>query len=104
MKYAQNNRNELNYQTIADMMYTDACERYRKFGKAIIEYSDYDVFTFAKKIDDIEFIFEYKLEDIVRGLDKIQDVVAQYYNNGPIDVDQDDEGISLTLTSHPMSR
>lgn len=92
------------YETLADMMYTDACERYRKFGCAIIEYDDYDVFRFAKKIDDIKFIFKYELKDVVSGFNKIQDVVAQYYNNGPIDVDSDDEGISLILTSHPMSR
>lgn len=102
MKYAQNN-NELNYQTVADMLYTDACESFRKFGKPIVEISDYQVFRTIIKAGQPQFTFSYSMRTLAEYLNKIRGCVATYNNNGPknylepTDWDEDDETIQLVL-------
>ena len=104
MKNAQNNRNELNYQTVADILYTDACENFRKFGKPIIEISDYQVFSTIIKSRQPQFTFWYTMEKVAEALNKIVGCTAIYHNNGPknylepTDWDEDDETIELILT------
>lgn len=103
MKYAHN-RNELNYQTVADILYTDACESFRKFGKPIIEISEYQVFNTIIKSGQPRFMFCYTMKKVAEALNKIVGCTAIYHNYGPksyvepIDWDDDDERIELILT------
>lgn len=103
MKHAQNN-NKLNYQTVADMLYTNACESFRKFGKPIIKISDFQVFNAIVKSGQPQFTFCYTMEKVAEALNKIVGCAAIYHNNGPknylepADWDEDDETIELILT------
>ena len=100
MKNTQSNN--LNYQTVADMIYADACASYRKFGASIIEISDYQVFKTIIKSGNPQFTFCYTMKKVAEALNKIVGCTAIYRNNGPKglspDWDEDDEVIELVFT------
>lgn len=95
MRYARNNRNELNYQTVAEILYKDACEEFREYGKPIIEISDYQVFRATIKSGQPQFMFCYTMKKVAEALNKIVGCTAIYHNYG---WDEDDETIELILT------
>ena len=100
MKHAQSSN--LNYQTVADMLYTDACASYRKFGASIIEISDYQVFRAIIRSNQPQFSFCYSIKKVAEALNEIVGCIAIYRNNGPKNLDpyldEDDEVIELVLT------
>lgn len=96
--------NKQNYNTVADLIYTDACRRYRDFGKAKFEISDFEVFKAITKTGQPQFAICYDMKKVAEALNQIKGCVATYRNYGPknwiepADWDEDDEVIELVLT------
>lgn len=96
------NINTINYDTIADIIYTEACAEYRKSKKAIFEITDFQAFQ-AMARSNQSYIGLANLRDVTSALNKITGASATYKNKGftnnpTADWDEEDESILLILT------
>ena len=103
MSYAQNKTNNmsLNYQTVADMLYTDACRRHREFGTTAFEISDFQVFMTIMKSGQPHFSFCYFLPTVAEYLNQIRGCTATYHDaceKFGWDGTEEDGYITLVLT------
>lgn len=96
------NINNINYDTIADIIYTDACTEYRKSKKPVFEITDFQTFQ-AMARSNQSYLGTANLKDVANALNKITGASATYKNKGFInnptaDWDEEDESVLLILT------
>lgn len=78
-----------NYQTLADIIYTDAEFQFRSFNRGVVDYDDFQLFDFACQAKLTEMLFsDINPQHIVEAFENIDKATAVVLNSdepeGPV--------------------